>query len=295
MRIANILIVYKDPKLIERIIRAMSHKSFDFYVHVDKKFDETPFRKQLQNIPGVYFVKKRFSVKWGGFSIVEAHISCIGEILSSGREYQFFNNLSGQDYPIKPANYIFDFFQKNIGKSFIESEKYPTEWWKKAEARFSRYHLTDFNLVGRPKLEDLLVFLLPKRKFPLPYTLYGGPYGTFWTLSLDAVKYFHHFMVSNKKLQRFFKFTWAADEFLLNTILMNSPLKNTIINNNYRYIDWSNGGASPKIITETDFNSIKKSDKLFARKFDLQIDSKILKLIDDEILSQKYVLPTMIN
>ncbi|HXB43371.1 MAG TPA: hypothetical protein VNV85_04910, partial [Puia sp.] len=74
------------------------------------------------------------------------------------------------------------------------------------------------------------------------------------------------------------------DEFLISTILMNSHLRDTVINTASRYIDWSSGGARPGILTTSDFYSLKKSPLLFARKFDLKTDSDIIDLIDSELL-----------
>jgi hypothetical protein len=59
-----------------------------------------------------------------------------------------------------------------------------------------------------------------------------------------------------------------------------------MINNNLRFIDWSLGGASPKILTVKDVDHFSKSGKFFARKFDENIDSKVLDWIDANLLTQ---------
>ena len=206
------MIVYKDPELIERIIRSMKHESFDFYIHVDKKVNDMPFRNALENIRGVHFIQNRIVVRWASFSFVSALVNSIGEIINSGQEYDFVNHISGQDYPIKTAEYIYNFFDNHPGKSFLSSEVYPSAWWKHAESRFTKYHMTDYDFRGRHRLEEIATFLLPKRKFPLPYTLYGGPCASYWALSIGAAKYLFDFINGNKKLRRFFKYTWAPDE-----------------------------------------------------------------------------------
>jgi hypothetical protein len=58
-----------------------------------------------------------------------------------------------------------------------------------------------------------------------------------------------------------------------------------MINNNLRYIDWSLGGASPKILKIEDTEKIGQSGKFFARKFDTDIDSEILDWIDANLLT----------
>ena len=85
------------------------------------------------------------------------------------------------------------------------------------------------------------------------------------------------------KVKRFAKYTWAPDEYLVSTIIMNSSFRETVIPDNYRYLDWSKGGANPKILTIEDFEVLKKTDKLLARKFDIKIDTSILDRIDEMI------------
>jgi hypothetical protein len=123
-------------------------------------------------------------------------------------------------------------------------------------------------------------FLLPVRKFPLPYAMYGGPRAMCMTLSKDCVSYVVDFIESNKKLRRFLRYTWGADEFVIPTLIMNSKFKPTVTNNNFYYIDWSNGGASPKTLTSADYNFLLASDNLLARKFDIKLDSEILDKLD---------------
>ncbi|MEL4486220.1 beta-1,6-N-acetylglucosaminyltransferase, partial [Shewanella algae] len=73
-------------------------------------------------------------------------------------------------------------------------------------------------------------------------------------------------------LQRFFKYTWGSDEFVFQTLLYNSEFKKDMVNENYRYIDWSEGKPNPKTLTITDFTLIAESNAFFARKFDQDMD-----------------------
>ncbi len=287
MRIANVIYAYKDPELVKRLILAMEHKNFDFYVHLDKKSDLHPFR-DLADLPNTQFVSRRALMHWGGFSFVRALVNSMEEILNSGKEYDFVNLMTGQDYPIKTADYIHDFFSNNIGKSFITYETPPSIWWGQSMRRFRQYHMTDYSFKGRTRIEQFLTAILPALSFPLPYKLYGGPCASYWTISMDAAKYLYEFLKNNLslKLRMFFKHTWAPDEFLMSTIIMNSPYRDAVVNNNQRYIDWTTGGSHPKIVTKGDIHKLERSGRLFARKFDLKIDSDILDLIDTHLLGR---------
>ena len=284
MRMAHLIMAYKDPAQIERLVRALRHEGFDFYIHVDKKIAIKDF-EYLAAIENVFFVTERIKVNWAGYSFTQSILNCVEEILQV-KPYDFINLLSGQDYPIKPTPIIHDFFKNNIGKSFIAYDDPDSKWWQNAIHRIEKYHLTNFDFKGRFRIEWLMNLILPKRKLPLPYTLFGGECATWWTISTECAQYLVNFVKVHRRLQRFTFFTWAPDEFLIPTILMNSPYKNSIVNNNYRYIDWSLGGSNPKILTEKDFQALFKSKMLIARKFDIKVDQTILDSLDKKNSAQ---------
>lgn len=280
MRMAHIIMAYKDPLQLERLVKRMSHPQLDFYIHVDKKFDLAPY-EYLGNIERVYIIKHRIKIRWAGYSFTQGVLNCLEEILHSARHYDFFTAMSGQDYPLVPNEAYCDFFEKQPGKNFLAIEEYGTDWWKRAAIRIHRYHMTDFDFKGRYAVQSLLNAVLPQRKFPYNYTLFGSERATWWTITRECAAYLLQFIQQHPKIRRFSKFTWAPDEYLLPTLIMNSPLKDTVVPENYRYIDWSQGGSNPKILTVNDFEALKKTDKLLARKFDIKVDTKILDLLDE--------------
>jgi hypothetical protein len=83
-------------------------------------------------------------------------------------------------------------------------------------------------------------------------------------------------------LIRFFKHVWIPDELFFQTIVMNSPLRDTIVNDDLRYVDWTRPTA-PAILGRQDFDTLRNSGKLFARKFDTTVDREILDLLDQRI------------
>lgn len=271
---------HKNPEQLERLIVAMKHPMFDLFVHLDKKSDLNDF-KHLTKYDNVFFIKKRIECNWGGFSFVKAILNSVSEALSSGKNYQFVNLMSGQDYPLKTADQLYQFLIENLNMSFIAFERVNHGWWEHAVSRYKFYHFTDYKLMGRYLLQKITNKLMPRRKFPLDFTLYGSTNSSWWILNAGAAKYLIDFIKDNSKLKRFMKFTWGADEFLITTIIMNSPFKDKVINDNLRHIDWSSGGAHPKIFSKNDWNDLVKTNKYFARKFDVHVDKDILDLIDE--------------
>jgi len=279
MKMAFLVMAYKDPPQIERLIKKFGCEHYDFYIHLDRKIDIRQF-EYLRKIGQTYFVKSRVKVNWGSYGVTEGILNSLKEILNSGKKYDFISIVSGQDYLIKPAASFYSYLQKNPGKNFIYFEDPGDHWWNHAITRINQYHMTNFSFKGRYRLQFLINRVAPKRKFPLPYKMYGGPCATFMTITTDCAKYIVDFIASHKKLRRFAFYAWGTDEFLIPTIIMNSNFKNTVVNDNLYYIDWSKGGSSPKIFTADDFDALIKTNKFFARKFDIRVDTKILDMLD---------------
>ncbi len=280
MRIANLIIGHKNPTQLLRLVDRLQHPSFDVYIHIDKKVDLREFEK-LENIRNVFFIKNRVKVNWGGNSTSTAIVKSMNEILEGGISYAFINLLSAQDYPLKTSEHIFEFFKRNSGRNFISYDvSLESEWWKQATARYERYHLTDWSFPGKYLLQKVINIITPKRKFPGDMKLYGSQKSTWWSITGECARYVTKEALANEKLNSFLKYCWGTDEFLVATLIMNSPFRTQVENNNLRYIDWSEGNANPKILTKGDSCELKKSEMLFARKFDINIDWEILDEID---------------
>lgn len=127
---------------------------------------------------------------------------------------------------------------------------------------------------------------MPLRKFPANLHLHGGNKSAWWTISGECANYMVREILENRRLLKFIKYCWGTDEFAIATLIMNSEFRKRTINNNYRYIDWSEGNSHPKSLTRADVPELAKSDMLFARKFDSEIDSEVLDWIDFNLLAE---------
>jgi hypothetical protein len=277
MRFACLIVTYTAAEQTIRMIKKLDNGDFDFYIHLDKKVDINT-HSVLFDMPNVIFVKDRIDVKWAGFTIVQAAFSGLKEIAASGKKYEFINLLSGQDYPLKTADYISQFLSTQVGRQLIICKDFETEWTE-ALSRIHEYHFTDTVFKGRYILQHTINFFV-KRKPPANLRFYGVN-STFWTLSPECAFYVMNFVESDPKLCRFLKYTWGSDEFVFQTVIMNSPWKDQVLNNNFRYIDWTNGGSNPKVLVTEDYEKIITSDTIIGRKFNAAVDANILDLIDE--------------
>jgi hypothetical protein len=277
MSFACLIVTYTSAKQTLRLIQKLDNGDFDFYIHLDKKVDIETHR-DLFDMPNVFFIKNRLDVKWAGYTVVEASFSGLQEIRESGREYAFINLLSGQDYPLKSADEISTFLSTQVGRQLIKHWDFETEW-DEAFSRIYKYHFTDSIFKGRYFVQRVINFLVRQRKVPTTMRFYGTN-STFWTLSPDCAYYVMDQLKANPKLQLFLRYTWGSDEFIYQTVIMNSPYKDSVLNNNFRYVDWSAGGGHPKLLLTEDYEKIIATDNIIGRKFNMDTDGNILDLLD---------------
>ena len=287
MRVAHIILTHKNPVQLARLIKTMQHPLFDFYVHADTKMCADSL-KYVESLPNVKLIKARIGCNWGGYSILKAIFNSLNEVLASGVNYDFINLLSAQDYPISTSQEICEYLAIRRGVNFITYDpSHDSEWWQHAANRYEKYHLTDWKIKGTFYLEKALNFFSSSRKFPDYEILYGGNKSTWWTISSECASYLIEVFDKNKKLRKFLQFCWGTDEFVIPTLILNSPFRDSVVNNNMRYIDWTEGNASPKLLMLADFEKIRSSNMHFARKFDLDQDENILNKIDEQLLTNR--------
>ncbi|RKR85487.1 core-2/I-Branching enzyme [Mucilaginibacter gracilis] len=276
-KIAHLILAHNNPVQLSRLVSRLTHPDADIYIHLDGKADEGPFNFLL-NTPNVYFIKSRVKVYWGAYSIVQATLNGFTQILASSKKYDYINLLSGNDYPIKSTRQIHEFFHHHPDRIFMEYLTEDSDWWKQIKTRVTEYHLTDYHFPASYYAQVLMNKVWPKRKMPENIVFIGR--SQWLTITPASAQYIVDYLRDNPKIQRFFRLSWGADEIAIQTILYNSPFKNKIENNNYRYIDWSEQKASPKTLTMADADKLIASPCLFARKFDLEKAPDIFNYLD---------------
>ena len=301
MKIAYVILAHKYPEQLVRLIYKLNTDDVSFFIHIDKKADYKIYHHvltQLKDLPNVSFIK-RYHLTWGSFDIVKASLEGIKSIIETGTYFDYVIYLSGQDYLIKSNEQIKKFLQENKGREFLEFFLLPCDKWYKGgltrlESWYIRWKDKDFFIPKKREfksrinsfLYSLLILLLPKRhKFPEGFALYGG--SAFWCLTGESIKWINDFVKQNPKFVNRFNYTYCPDELFYQILIVNSPFKDKIINTRLTYVEWSNLNAlHPKILEKNDFDKIRDSENLFARKFDMTIDPDILDMIDKMILSQ---------
>jgi hypothetical protein len=282
MKLAHLILIHKNPHQVLRLIKQLLKEDSDIFLHIDKKTNAEPFLNLIQD-SRVKFIKERVDVAWGGYSQIKATKAGIKEILMSDTQYNYINFISGQDYPIKKINLFYEFLKTNNGREFIEF--HPAEERPLAtRRRLYRYHLPDQKFKGKYIIQSIMNMILTKKEFPIKNFEFVWK-AQWFTITPDAAKYVISFLKSNPQVETFFKFCWGTDELVFQSILYNSPFKESIYNNNLKYTVWEKDNPSPETFRLKDFDALSKTDKFFARKFDINIDEDILNKIDNAILN----------
>lgn len=281
-RIVYFICAYKEPESVIRLVNILDDDNLHyFYIHFDKKTDPQLFNRWKNIIEKNCHTKNitivsEFNCKWASFGIVDATLSAMK--FYETVDYDYFVNLTGECYPVKSRRQIQQTFEKN-NVAFLTYWKLPYNGWY--QGGMNRVNYRYFSI---PKREYPYVRLLKiprlRKKLPCNMEFYGG-----WSLMClpkDIVSYVVSFTDNNPKFKSFFKRVHAPSEMYFQTILLNSPFVDRIVNDNKRYIDFID--AHPRIITIKDFEMLKQGDYLFGRKFSPKVDKEIMDRIDKEIM-----------
>ena len=304
MKQAILVTVYKDIDRLKILVDQFDD-DFSFYIHIDKK---SQIKKEdielLENTENIRFISREYSINWGGFNHTKCILLLSKEALKD-KEIEYIHLISGQDYPIKSCEEIKNLLEKKKGIEFLAYAELPNPKWPSTNGGLDRvdyYFLYDlFNRNSRVGGKIISAFLniqkrlkLKRNKQYLP-KLYGG--WAWWSLSYPCLKYVVDYTEKNPLFFKRFEYTAIACEIYFHTIIMNSPFKKKVINNDLRYIVWSQGMPNPKVLDENDYDEIIKSDAIFARKIEYPASKKLIEKINLHILksfdnNEKTFIPT---
>lgn len=283
MKLAYIISAYKNPEQLVRLVRTLNASSTSFWVHVDKRTDDSIFRQMasgLSDVDNACFLP-RHRCSWGGFGHVAATLEGINAIVSAEVHVDYVILATGQDYPIKANIQIGEFLKDHAGAAFLEHFPLPHDAWQ--NGGIDRIRSWHFRVLRRHVRMPPLAARPFGRRFPPGFAPYGG--SSYWCLPRECIAYIHQVTSENRALVRFFKHVDVPDEIFFQTLLLNSIYRNSMVNDNLNHIDWKDPSAgSPAVLTKADFAALAQSPKLFARKFDVHVDAEILDMIDERLL-----------
>lgn len=298
-RHAYLIMAHKNIRQLNMLLAAIDDRRNDVFLHLDRRcVEEVPIRvmehSRLRLIP-------RRRVLWGHSSQIDVEIDLIAAALSSGN-YEYLHLLTGQDLPIKTQDDIHDFFNENRGWEFISfAEKSEADsdrvryWWPVAVRGSSPNSARNFALRVWGRLVVAVQRAIGVNRCIGTDVRKGSVYFSITeSLAKDVVAH-----ASN--LRKRYAHTRCADEVFLQTFVWNSRWRERLyhcppevraasssygdepICDSLRLIDWRRG--SPYVWQINDLPEIMNArpSYLFARKFDMEKDSAIIREIIHQV------------
>jgi hypothetical protein len=277
--IAYFLLVHRYPEQFKRLFKAIHDPRNHYLIHVDKSSGpalEADIRAFLSAYPNAAMLKAKKAL-WGGYSLVDAELRGMAQLLAMDANWEYFINLSGQDFPLKSQGQIARFLAENHGKEFIKI------------ADQQQVRPDTMPRVGKVFLEirNRIFQTIFSRRFLKGATPYIGNQ---WMV---VSRRFCQFVCHDPKASRFkafYKNTFIADEGFFQTVMMNNTAAHgRIVNDDLRMIDWVPDGViklRPRTFTLDDAAALTASPALFARKFDESVDADIFAALEKNLLTQ---------
>ena len=297
-----LILAHKNPLQLGRMIERLDDGASKFFIHLDAKTPIEPFAACLEGAH-IRFIEPRERCVWGDFSIVQATI----RLMEAARKEQgIFILMSGQDYPIQSQGYINDFLERNKEFDFIEIEPLEEKWKPKmVKDKLEHYHILHSEergnsncyapfrhcsvfqkvrtlmhlLKGRLSMKNFkLLCSLPKRIAPFERQYAGSQFWAFSERTFYAVV--NYIREHKAALEGYYKYTSSPDEIYFHSVLMDLVAKDSTIKLKEQ-ITYVNYFRKNNVFVTEDFEKLSSAKgKLFARKFDTDIDIEILNKLD---------------
>ena len=297
-----LILAHKNPLQLGRMIERLDDGASKFFIHLDAKTPIEPFAACLEG-GYIRFIEPRERCVWGDFSIVRATIHLME---AASKEQGFFILMSGQDYPIQSQGYINAFLESNKEFDFIEIEPLEEKWKPKmVKDKLEHYHILHSEERGHSncyapfahcsvfqKLRTLthllkgrlsrknfrLLCSLPKRVAPFERQYAGSQFWAFSERTFYAV--LNYIREHKAALEEYYKYTSSSDEIYFHSVLMDLVAKDSTIKLKEQ-ITYVNYFRKNNVFITEDFDKLTSAKgKLFARKFDTDIDIEILNKLD---------------
>lgn len=278
MKVAFLMQCHKNPEQINLLLEALNHPMVDVFVHVDKK--SQAIKDKITQRAGVYILPEQqcVDVQWAQYSQVEATLQLLRAAVNRGG-YSHYWLISGQDYPLRPMDNILDFLEANQEANFIECSQIKP-FNKRNDVYFPN------SVIGRKLWQKVLknlwiygtggwnkTFPIFKRKAPDDFKYWFG--SQWWCLNSTTAQWIIDYLNEHTEYEKFFEHSLCSDECFFQTLVMNSPFANTT-KPYLHYIKWKKGKSSPRTLTTIDYEELKKTEKIIARKFDIDVDTEII-------------------
>ena len=285
MKLAFIILAHRNPEQLQLLTDKLTGAGADVFVHIDKKSGDLfdGFIRSNGNNQKLH-IYSRYKIYWGSYNQIKATFYLLRLALAHS-DFDFVRLLSGQDLPLRPVRDFAEFLSAHQKNSFISYSRVPDQTGWAGRGGLDRVEL--FWITGFPKwcafffnkFNAALHLIQHKTglRRKVPGNLYGG--ANWFTLNREMANYVSEKLTSETGLLKRYRNTRCADEIILQTILLNSPFRDRVINSVLCFIDWQTGPEYPRTFTVDDLGRLTDSGEFFARKFDAEKDNEVIKQV----------------
>jgi hypothetical protein len=315
-RVVYYLQTHNRPAQVARLVQVITEASPNAVVLISHDVKGTPLDvPALEALGNVHVLLGRGG--YGDFSHLDRYFAAVDWLDDHGIEYDWLENLTGSDYPVRPVAEIEAALAATTTDGYLQyapvfPERGPadadrgTPGYRLALPLYAKlrydYRYWRFGVPTETKLRlmrPLMVInlLQPWLKFNTSYAAvgvkirrnrfgqdfpcYGGSF--FCTLRPDAARYVRDYARANPDAVSFFKRLLAPEEVFMHSVLVNSG-KFRFTPDAKRYIDWTGQRHThPRTLGVADLGPILASGAHWARKVDLAADAELFDLLDEHV------------
>ncbi|KAM4536093.1 xylosyltransferase 2 [Fundulus diaphanus] len=294
VRVVFVLMVHgRGVRQLKRLIKAIYHRDHYYYIHVDKRSNYM-HREVLQiaeQYPNVRATPWRMVTIWGGASLLKAYLRSMQDLLTLQEwKWDFFINLSATDFPTRTNDELVMFLSMHRDKNFLKSHGRENARFIKKQGLDRLFHECDNHM-----------WRLGERSIPDGLEVSGG--SDWFALTRRFVDY----VVSSRDelvsgLKQFYSYALLPAESFFHTVLGNSHMCDTLVDNNLRVTNWNRKlgckcqykhivdwcGCSPNDFKPPDLIRIQQLTRptFFARKFESTVNQEAIDILDTHLYGQ---------
>jgi Core-2/I-Branching enzyme len=277
-----VVLAHTAPDRVHRLVDRL--RPYPTYLHVDAGTSRGVADEILGVVGEDVHPLPRYRTGWGSWGLMEATLEGLRQASGAGASHVVV--LSGTDYPLRSADRVNAYLQRQPTTSWVRHARIPVPWLggDGGESRVSQWNRRVFGRRLR---------LPVQRRPPEGLDLYYGQAQC--ALSGRLAAWIVSRFDQDAGVARFFRRTWIPDELLLPSLAMASPFRDEVRDDNLWFSRWS-GGPHPENLGLVDLHDLEVASeeggeqggwgpvKLFARKFAADGPTDILDCLDRERL-----------
>ncbi|XP_067089495.1 xylosyltransferase 2 [Osmerus mordax] len=288
VRIAFVLVVHgRAVRQLKRLLKAIYHRDHYYYIHVDKRSNylHREVEQLAQQYPNVRATPWRMVTIWGGASLLKAYLGSMQDLLHmQDWNWDFYINLSATDFPTRTNDELVVFLSQHRDKNFLKSHGRENARFIKKQGLDRLFHECDNHM-----------WRLGERSIPEGLEVSGG--SDWFALTRRFVDY----VITSQDelvagLKQFYTYALLPAESFFHTVLGNSHLCESMVDNNLRVTNWNRKlgckcqykhivdwcGCSPNDFKPQDLIRIQQLTRptFFARKFESTVNQEAMDILD---------------